>query len=276
MTDPDAYAELSLLRAAAEDFYGLWELPAVLAERYKQHARTVAERAVRSLARKGHIVFVWGDPQPAETARLSAEEIEQVLSDGTFWDGNRPYSGKQVWICTTDEGETRLRSDDADVINRRTPPHRHAGPIGIVFGAAAAAQLILGAHRATLLHTTPLPAIVSALAIALVPVLCWIARYRKAGHIFVRPIALVLTLLGILAAIAALSAPFLGLIPRAAFPLVIFGVAATLATAAGNRRAVHIALLTFALGFVGVQVALTHDALWQAENTKRGINVIWR
>jgi hypothetical protein len=103
VTDPDT----AILFKGQEDFAGLWEIPAVVGS----PADATSDRAatlVRDLLARGLIQLVWGDPNPREGGALSPREAEEVICDSSWWRGDRPLTGRQVWLYTTPVGERRL------------------------------------------------------------------------------------------------------------------------------------------------------------------------
>src|SRR5438128_12355527 len=103
-------AEIALLEAGAEDFHGLWELPAVIRSILDiPDAEAEARRVATRLISRGFLRLVWGEPHPDERKPLTHSEAVDALSNPHFWAGDQPFTGRQVWVFTTAEGECYLQ-----------------------------------------------------------------------------------------------------------------------------------------------------------------------
>ena len=126
-----------------------------------------------------------------------------------------------------------------------------------LFIAIALGQLLLGAWRARMMHSSIQPALALAGLFALTGAL-WTAKR------FTRFPALLSTTIGVLSAISAFNAPLIGTVARISVPLMALAIAAVLVTASAPRRLQIAALLLYTIAFVVLQVDLHRDARWQS------------
>jgi hypothetical protein len=132
-----------------------------------------------------------------------------------------------------------------------------------VFLTAIAAQIILGLWRARILGAAVTPALALAALIALVALLWFLKRDNLPGAPLANFAALLAATAGVLSAISAANAPFIGTVARISVPLFAFSIAALLAVARLEDRFVRIAAITFLVALALLEYDLWRDARWE-------------
>ena len=100
--------EKKLLSLGEEDFFGLWEIAGMISPSGHETPLTAAKRTVNKLWAAGLIQLVWGEPNP-QNSPLTSKEVVQILAHDSWWEGDRPFAERQVWLSTTDSGAAGLR-----------------------------------------------------------------------------------------------------------------------------------------------------------------------
>lgn len=137
-----------------------------------------------------------------------------------------------------------------------------------LFAGVVLVQVLLGLHRAHMLGSSVTPAIAFAAVLLIVGVLWFLRRSGLRGAFLARPVALVFATIGGLSAISAFSAPRLGLLLRLSTPLLTLATAALLMLAEQSPRVHIVPIIAFVVGVIGVETALTRDAMWEVENSR--------
>ena len=98
-----------ILDLATEDFYGLWEIPAVVKEILpdldEEHARDLSEKTVLELVDRHLIKIYRGTRFAGEERALSLDEIQSALADANNWRGDLSTLKEHVRFGATEIGE---------------------------------------------------------------------------------------------------------------------------------------------------------------------------
>src|SRR5258705_5467922 len=98
-----------ILSLATEDFYGLWEVPAVVKDVFpdldEQHARELSEKILRELIDRHLIRIYRGTRFAGEERPLADTESESALTDASNWRHDVSIAKEHVRISATEIGE---------------------------------------------------------------------------------------------------------------------------------------------------------------------------
>ena len=142
----------------------------------------------------------------------------------------------------------------------------------IALVAAAVAQIGLASYRAALEQSTPVFGIIAG-AFLLLPLLRY--QERPLVRTICRGVGFAFFVLGIVLTYVAIASPVMGLVQRGAMPGFAFSFGALLVLDPSQRSRRVLAVVMFAISFVGGQLAMNHEAQHVRDLRTEGILHHW-